>query len=82
MTHTEGLSNKMWSVIAKNPGISESFLRKHSYKIDCWLDISSRGDLSYQFIREFADRVVWTAICVYQNVSDNLVREFKGVYFH
>ena len=37
----------------------------------------SNNILSEDFIREFKDKVDWSAICRYQKLSENFIREFK-----
>ena len=42
-----------------------------------WEEISQQGDLSDEFIEQYADKLNWTALCYNQIISENILRKFK-----
>lgn len=60
-----------WSYLVKRMKFDETFLREaqSNFSEECWSLISQYQALSEPFIHDFADKVVWDNIVLYQNVS-------------
>lgn len=66
-----------WYYILDRSKISEDVLREFafSFSAECWSVISEKQILSESFIHEFADKVDWTNIALYQSVSGKFLSD-------
>ena len=51
--------------------------RWNNLNYEDWNKVSQFKTLSYNFMREFCDKLIWSMISCYQFLSEDLVREFK-----
>lgn len=69
-----------WFKILKRQKFNVSFLREMAIVFDdqCWIAISRFQELPESFIHDFADKLDWEYIVLYQSVSDRFVNDHKG----
>ena len=66
-----------WYKILERCIVSEDVLREFSisFSPECWSIISEKQTLSEAFIHAYADKVDWTNIALYQNVSGKFLSD-------
>jgi hypothetical protein len=73
--HADSFNELDWYYISKYQSLSESFIKKYSYKF-LWGDISAYQILSEKFIEKYSDKVNWTYISRYQELSETFVEKY------
>lgn len=68
-----------WLKILQRQKFSVLFLREmvNTFDDDCWVIISRCQELPESFIHDFADRLDWEYILLYQNVSSRFLEDHK-----
>jgi hypothetical protein len=66
-----------WSILVQRRQFSEDVLREFSsqFSPECWSIISEKQILSESFIHDFADRVDWVNIALYQPVTGRFLSD-------
>ena len=67
-----------WNGLRARTGFwTEDLIREFITKVD-WSQISMGTRLSEDFIREFKDKLNWDMIYLYQDISDEFIKEFRN----
>lgn len=67
----------LWALVLKRQRLNETMLREMAlnFDSDAWCVLSQYQVLSESFIADFADKVDWDNIILYQNVSNQFLRD-------
>ncbi len=72
-----------WPILLGRNSFEEKFLREMAPNFstqECWSIVSEKQNLSEYFIHEFADKVDWENIALYQNVSGKFLLDHHKFY--
>jgi len=69
------LQIKYSNIVPKNG--SGKVIKNWWYDEYAWLNVCLNFKLSNDFLRDFKDYLVWSAISYYQSLSEDTIREFK-----
>jgi len=71
-----------WLKVLKRQKLSVAFLREMSsfFDDDCWIIVSRSQELPESFIHDFADRLDWEYILLYQHVSSRFLDDHKNYH--
>ena len=71
----------IWAYVLKRQVFPEDFLREMAKHFDeCWPTVSRYQSLSESFIHDYASKVDWEDVIMYQHVSGRLLRDHYEYY--